>query len=87
MNSSNIMTRIQIVLPDQLAEEAQNAGLLKPDAIETMLRESLRRRAVDELFEAMDRMAAANFPPMTLDEIQQEVNAVRAQRRRRAPGT
>ena len=80
------MTTLTIDLPDQLAKEARDAGLLDPDAIETMLRENLRRRAVDELFDAMDKLKAANFPPMTMDEIQQEVNIVRAQRRKRAPG-
>ena len=48
---------------------------------ETVLRESLRRRAADELFRAADKMASANIPPMTMDEIQAEVAAVRAQRR------
>ena len=46
------MTTLTIDLPDNLAEEAQNAGLLAPDAIETMLRETLRRRAVNGLFTA-----------------------------------
>lgn len=80
------MKTLTIALPDKLAEEAKDAGLLDPSAIEAMLRENLRRRAVDGLFAAADKLAAANFPPMTLDEIQQEVNAVRAQRRQRAPG-
>ncbi len=75
------MTTLTIDLPDNLIKEAQDAGLLAPDAIEAMLRENLRRRAVDGLFQAADKMAAANFPPMTMDEIQAEVNAVRAQRR------
>jgi len=81
------MTTLTIDLPDNLAREAKDAGLLDPEAIETMLRENLRRRAVDELFAAADKLAAANFPPMTMDEIQEEVNIVRAQRRKRAPGT
>jgi len=81
------MTTLTIDLPDNLAREAKDAGLLDPEAIETMLRENLRRRAVDALFAAADKLAAANFPPMTMDEIQEEVNIVRAQRRKRAPGT
>lgn len=80
------MTILTIDLPDNLAKEAKEAGLLAPGAIETMLRENLRRRAVDGLFIAADKLAVANFPPMTMDEIQQEVNAVRAQRQQRAPG-
>ncbi len=81
------MTTLTIDLPDNLVKEAKNAGLLAPDAIETMLRETLRRRAVNGLFSAADKLAAANFPPMTLEEIQEEVNAVRAQKKQRAPGT
>jgi hypothetical protein len=80
------MTTLTIDLPDELAKEAKDAGLLDPDAIETMLRENLRRRAIDGLFAVADKLATANFTPMTMEEIQQEVNAVRAQRRRRAPG-
>lgn len=80
------MTTLTIELPDKLAEEAEQAGLLAPSAIEAILRESLRRSATDELFIAADQLAAAEFPPMTMEEIQQEVNAVRSQGRPRATG-
>jgi len=75
------MTTLTIDLPDKLVKEAKNAGLLAPDAIEAMLRESLRHRATNDLFSAADQLAAANFPPMTMEEIQEEVNMVRAQRK------
>jgi hypothetical protein len=81
------MTTLTIDLPDNLAEEAKQAGLLTPNAIETILRETLRSRAVNGLFSAADKLTAANFPPMTMEEVQEEVNAVRAQRKQRAPGT
>ena len=74
---------IKLSLPDSLAKEAQQAGLLKPEAMENLLREEVRRRTVNELFEAMDRMAAVEGPPMTEDEIQAEIDAVRASRRAR----
>ncbi len=80
------MTTLTIDLPDNLAKEARNAGLLAPDAIETMLRETLRRRALSSLISTADKLAAANFPPMTMAEIQEEVNAVRARKTQRAPG-
>ncbi len=80
------MTTLTIDLPDNLAKEAKDAGLLAPDAIEAILRETLRRRAIDDLFTAANKLGAANFPPMTMEEIQEEVNAVRAQRKQRAPG-
>ncbi|NKC15601.1 MAG: hypothetical protein GKR94_26410 [Gammaproteobacteria bacterium] len=81
------MITLTIDLPDSLAEEAKQAGLLTPNAIENILRETLLHRAVNGLFSAADKLAAANLPPMTMDEIQEEVNAVRAQRKHRAPGT
>lgn len=75
------MTELIVKLPDALAKEATQAGLLTPEAIARMLREEIRRRSVNELFEAMDRMAAIPGEPMTEDEIQAEIDAVRATRR------
>ena len=80
------MTTLTIELPDTLAAEAKRAGLLTSSAIEAILRESLRRSASNDLFFAADQLAAAEFPPMTMEEIQQEVNAVRAQGKPRATG-
>ena len=80
------MTTLTIDLPDSLAEEAKQAGLLTPNAMECILRETLRRRAVSDLFAAADKLASASLSPMTMDEIQAEVSAVRAQRKQRASG-
>ena len=81
------MTTLTIDVPDDLAEEAKNAGLLAPDAVEAMLRATLRRCSVDGLFEAADTFATVDFSPTTLAEIQEGVNAVRSQGRRRASGS
>lgn len=75
---------LTVNLPDSLANEARAAGLLTADAIEKLLREAVRRKAVGELFEAMDHMADVNLPQMTMEEIQAEVDAVRQARRERA---
>jgi hypothetical protein len=75
------MTTVRITLPDELAREAERAGLLAPEAVERMLRERLRTSQVSELFEAMDRMQAADEPPMTPEEIQAEIRAARVARR------
>ena len=80
------MATLTIDLPDQLLSEARAAGLLAPGVVEAMLRDRLRRGAVDDLFEAADKLAEARFPVMTMAEIQEEVDAVRSQRRRRATG-
>ena len=75
------MTELTVTLPDALAKEAAQAGLLTPEAIAQILREEIRRRSVNELFNAMDRMAAVPGEPMTEDEIQAEIDAVRTARR------
>ena len=76
------MKKLTVELPDGLVEEAQDLGLpISSDAIEAMIREALRDRVVDRLFRTANRLAAADFPPMTMKEIQAEVNAVRAKRR------
>lgn len=73
---------LKLNLPDQLAQEAQAAGLLTPQALEEMLRERLRKRAGEDLRTVMQKMHSANLPPMTMDEIQEEVRAVRAEKRK-----
>ncbi len=76
------MTTIQINLPDQLAQEAQRAGLLSPARLEKWLRDQLQEQHVDELFAAMDRMAVVNEPAlMSPAELQAELAAIRAERR------
>jgi hypothetical protein len=81
------MTTIKIELPDATAQAARDAGLLTSQALERLLNDALRRKAVGELFDKMDELADANFPPMTMEEIQAEVNVVRAERRKRAAGS
>ncbi len=85
LGTVNMTTKIKLSLPDKLASEAQEAGLLTSQAIEQLLREAVRRKAVDKLVQKMDEPADATFPPMTLEEIQAEVDAVHAQGRKRAP--
>jgi hypothetical protein len=57
------MTTIQIALPDELAQEAREAGLLTPEAIEQMLREQLRKHASEELRAMCGRMPAEELTP------------------------
>ena len=81
------MTTVKITLPDQLAQDAQRAGLLSEAAMEKLLREQLQGRRRDELFAAMDRMAQTPEPAaMTPEEVAGEIRAVREQRRARAAG-
>lgn len=83
------MATLTVDLSDSLVEEARQAGLLASDAMEAMLRENLRRCAIDGLFKAADMLGASDFRAMTMAEIQAEVNAVRSRsaRRRLEPGS
>jgi hypothetical protein len=74
---------IKLLLPEPLAREAKKAGLLNAPAIESLLREAMRKRALDRFLQTAERVAAAGVPPMNEEEIQAEVNAVRKARRKR----
>lgn len=78
------MTTIQIQLPDDLAQDAQAAGLLNPEAIERLLRERLRVQAGDALRAMWNRMPAEELTPEIEEMINEEIKAVRAERRQRA---
>jgi hypothetical protein len=81
------MTRIQIELPDATAKAAKEAGLLTPQALDRLLTDAIRRRqAADSLLSVADRVASAGVEPMSMEEIDAEVKAVRASRRQRAGG-
>ena len=73
---------IKFSLPDNVANDAKAAGLLTPEAIETLIAEALRRKAFDEVLSNADRVEAAGIPPMSMEEINAEIEAYRAERRR-----
>ncbi len=76
------MTTVQIALPDQLAKDAEQAGLLSPEMLGSLLREQLRTRDIDRLFSAMDRMAAVADPAfLSPEEVAAEIATMRAERR------
>jgi hypothetical protein len=76
------MTNITVSLPDDLAQQAQSAGLLRPEAIVALLREAMRKRQVEQLFTTMDKLAQLK-PALTEAEIDAEIAAARADRARR----
>ena len=81
------MTTIQIELPDATAQAARDAGLLTPQALARLLNDAIKRqRAADSLLAIADRVAAAGIAPMSMEEINAEVKASRAERRQRAGG-
>jgi hypothetical protein len=86
------MTKIQIELPEATAKAAREAGLLTPQALRRLLTDAIRRQqAADSLLQIADRVAEAGIDPMSMEEVNVEVKAVRterkdAERRRRAGG-
>lgn len=81
------MTTIQIELPEATAQAARDAGLLTPQALDRLLTDALKRQqAADSLLSIAGRVAAAGIAPMSMDEINAEVKAARAERRQRAGG-
>ena len=81
------MTKIEIELPDATAKAARDAGLLTSQVLDRLLTDAIRRRqAADALLLVADRVAETGITPMTMGEVDAEVKAVRAERRRRAGG-
>jgi hypothetical protein len=81
------MTTVRINLPDQLAQEAERAGLLSQAALERLLREQLQIRRQDAFFTALERMEQTTEPPaMSPEDVADEIRAMRVERRAKAAG-
>ena len=80
------MTRLELTLnlPDDLAQRAQSAGLLAPEAIEAMLREQLKKQAGEALRAVWARGPREQLTPEIEQEIVEEVRAARAEQRKRS---
>ena len=77
---------LKLNLPDGLAKEAASMGLLDPDSLQALVRDAVRSRRIAKLPEARKKIAAAGIPPMTMEEIEAEIDADRAERRAKAAG-
>ncbi len=79
------MTKLELTLelPNRLAHDVQEAGLLTPKNLKALLEDAMRRKALKEIREGTRRIAAAGIPPLSLDEIQSEVKTIRAARKTR----
>jgi hypothetical protein len=71
------MVTVQISLPDELAEAASAFDLLRPQAIEAILREEIRRRRISKLEHPMAAMAD-DCGAMTPEEIESELRRMRS---------
>lgn len=78
------MTTLTLNLPDDLAQKAQHAGLLTPQAIEAMLREQLRKLAGETLRTVWARGPAEELTPGIEQEIVADVRAARVDLRKKA---
>ena len=75
---------IQLDLPEELIRQARKLGLLENQRMAELLADEVRRRnAGQELKRALDEIRSAPGEPLTLDEINAEIKACRAERRAR----
>ena len=75
------MTTVEITLPDTLAREAADAGLLSSETVERIPRDRMRAGRIERLREIRAILDADPLPPMTQDEINAEIEAARAELR------
>ena len=74
---------VELDLPDALVNEARASGLLDPKRLGELLRDELRRaRTRKEFGQMLGRVRGHQGEPMSMEEIQAEVSAVREARRR-----
>jgi hypothetical protein len=76
-SAQSLMEKIQALPPERLGEVE--------DFVDFLAAKTRREAALDRLFAVAPALEAAGVPPITEDEIQAEVDAVRAERRR-SPG-
>lgn len=74
---------LTIELPDALARDAQQAGLLSSRSIADLLSAELKRQRIDQFFEIADQLADQDAPILSAAEIEAEIEAARAERRQR----
>ena len=67
------MATVRITLPDDLARDLAEAGLLEPQAIESVLRDRLRATPIADLGTIRAALTANPPEPMTNDEINGEI--------------
>ena len=72
---------VKLDLPDRLARDALAAGLLTPNALSQLIKDAIQRRAAQKLLAGAAKATKAGSKPLSMKEIQAEVNAVRKERR------
>jgi urease accessory protein UreF len=68
-------------LPEAVAAEAKAKGLLDPESLERLItREVAAKSTQKDFFEIAESLRALPGDPMSIEEIQAEVNAARSER-------
>lgn len=76
------MKNVQITLPDDLARDVAEAGLLSGENLEQVFREAMKNLRKSNLRKAMDRMVdASSGSTMSPEDIAVEIAKFRAERR------
>ena len=73
--------RVTVTLPESLVTQARAEGLLTSENLERLLREEMRRRNLKEFGDLLKRLHALKVPPMTEEELAEEIRAARRERR------
>ena len=76
------MSDIVIDLPDALAKEVREAGLLRSDYVASMFRREIRRRKINRLFSAADRLSESD-PQISEQDLAAEIEAYRKENNER----
>ncbi len=78
---------IKLDLPESVAAQAKAKGLLDPKHVATLIARELNLEGDQRsFFEIVREIRAQPGEPMTMEEIQAEVDAVRTERRAREAG-
>jgi hypothetical protein len=78
---------VQLDLPEQVAKRARDAGLLDPKRLATLIARELSLEAGQRgFFEMVRQIREQPGAPMSMEEIQAEVDAVRAEKLTRDTG-
>jgi hypothetical protein len=76
------MTTVQITLPDELAREAERAGLLSSESLEELLRKQLKAKVAGDLIALLNKLDATDSKDyMSPEEVAEEIRAMRAEKR------
>jgi hypothetical protein len=83
-----VSVTVELDLPESVAAEARAKGLLDPQKLTQLLKREVELdKPMREFREMVEQMRAYPDEPMTMDEIQAEVNTVRAERSARREGS